>query len=138
MAGENVANFFSMPNTGTANTLNIGGILDINAGGRIKGDVGTGTCSSNAVTISKMAGVITTEALTTAAGASQAITLTNTLAAVGDLVIPYIVGGTNTRAHINVFAVATAGGATITINNIGPTNAINGTVIIGFLLIKAA
>jgi hypothetical protein len=138
MAGENVANFFISPNTGTANTLNIGGILDINAGGRIKGDVGTGTCVSNAVTINKMAGVITTEALTTAGGASQAIVLTDSVIAVGDIILVTLAAGTNTVKNITLQAVATASTGTITIFNNTAATALNGTLIINFLVIKAA
>lgn len=138
MAGENVANFFTQARTGTANTLNIGGILDINAGGRIKGDVGTGTCVSNAVTISKMAGVITTESLTTAGGANQALVLTNTLIAAGDIILITLAGGTNTTKNITLQAVATANTGTITVYNNTAATALNGTLIINFLVIKAA
>lgn len=121
----------------TVRNVTMNGALTFSAGGKIDTDSGTGTCSSNAVTISKMAGVITTESLTTAAGASQAITLTNTLVASGDIILVQLVGGTNTRKTIAVEALAGSGSATITLNNIGPSDAFNGTIILGFLLLKA-
>lgn len=156
MAGENVANFFTTPNTGTDNALTIGGTLtiastatatadtlgittlNIATGGKIKGDVGTGTAVSNALTISKMAGVITTEALTTAGGANQAIVLTNTVIAAGDVILITLAGGTNTTKNITLQAVATANTGTITIYNNTAATALNGTLIINFLVIKAA
>lgn len=121
----------------TLRNVTMNGTLTFSAGGSINTDSGTGTCSSNAVTISKMAGVITTESLSTAAAGSQAITLTNTLIAAGDLVILTKAGGTNTRRNFHVEAVAGSGSATITIYNTEPTNALDGTIILNFLVLKA-
>lgn len=116
--------------------VGLAGTLTFEAGGRIDADSGTGTCVTNAVTISKMAGVITTEALTTVAGSSAVIALTNTLIAVGDLVLVWLIGGTNTRKNIMLQAVAISNGATITIFN-NEAVAINGTLIVGFMHLKA-
>lgn len=105
------------------------GVLDI--------DSGTGTCVTNAVTINRGVGVITTESLTTAGAASQAIALTNSEIAVGDMIHIQWVGGTNTTVNFNISAVAVAGGATITLNNTTAATAFNGTFILAFLVIKA-
>lgn len=99
---------------------------------------GTGTTSSNAVTINAGAGVITTESLTTAAGASQAITLTNSFVAATDMVFVTINGGTSTTGSIEVRAVPGAGSVTITLYNRHASAAFNGTFILAFLVVKKA
>ena len=111
--------------------INVLGVAQIDA------DSGTGTTSSSAVTVSKMAGVITTEALTTAAGANEAITLTNTLIAAGDMVFVQYAGGTNTNEEFVIKATAGSGSATITLYNTHVSAALDGTVIFNFLVIKA-
>lgn len=156
MAGENVKNYFLTPDSGTDNALTITGTLtatsaatvtlgtatittlNIGTGGKIKADAGAGTAVSNALTISKMAGVITTEALTTAGAGSQAIVLTNTLIAAGDIILLTLAGGTNTVKNITFQAVATANTGTITVYNNTAATALNGTLIINFLVIKTA
>lgn len=101
------------------------------SGSEIILDKGTGTESSNAVTISKQSGVITTTSLTTAQYATEVITLTNTLIATTSVVIAQIMGGTNTTRGISVQATAGNGSSVITITNLNSA-ALNGTVIIGF------
>lgn len=112
--------------------------LTFAAGGTIDGDTGTGTCSSNAVTISKMGGIVTTESLNTAGGASQAITITNTTVAAGDLILIGRQGGTNSNTqNYTINAVATTNTITATIYNNTAATALNGTIIFSFLVIKA-
>ncbi len=106
------------------------------AGGTLKGDTGTGTCSSNAVTISKMAGVVTTESLNTAGGASQAIVITNTTVAAGDLALVQYAGGGNTTANITLKAVTTSSTITVTIYNNTAATALNGSIIFNFVVVK--
>jgi hypothetical protein len=100
-------------------------------------DSGTVTLSSNAGTLSKMAGVITTEALTTAAGAGQALTITNTLAATTSIVLVTRTGGTSTGGTPIIKAVPTASTITITLDNKHASAAFDGTFILSFLLILA-
>lgn len=104
--------------------------------GDIESDAGTGTCVTNAVTINRMAGVITTEALTTAAGSTQAITLTSDHIEAGDMVQatcdPGASAGTPTVANVTV----TASTAAILLKNIHATNALTAAVKIYFLVIK--
>lgn len=97
---------------------------------------GTGTCSSNAVTINAACGVITTESLTTAAGASQAITLTNNYIASTDMLFVHQNGGTSTAGTLEIKSVPGSGTATITLTNRHAANAFNGTFILAFLVVK--
>jgi hypothetical protein len=115
--------------------------LTFNAGGKIDVDSSTttaaGTGGTSTATLSKMAGVITTDAITTAAGAAHVMTITNTLAASGDLVLLTRMGGTNTRKNYALDAVTGASTITVTISNNEPANAVNGTIIYAFLLLKS-
>lgn len=102
---------------------------------RLQVGTGTGTCVSNAVTINKASGVITTEALTTAAAATQAITLTNSKIQAGDMVIatadPNGSTGTVTVANVAV----SAGSAVILLQNIHASVALNAAVKIMFFVV---
>lgn len=128
----------------TAGAQTLAGALTLNAtpvlgaGTTIDLDSGTATLVSNATTLTKYAGVITTESLTTAAGSSQALTLTLTGVAAGDMAfVQYQGAGTNTRRGIQIGAVTTSNTLTVTLYNIEPTNALNGTVVFNFWILKA-
>ena len=120
--------------TGTA-TFNSD--VAIGTGKTINLDSNTATLVSNAATLTKYACVVTTEALTTAAGASQAFTLTLTGVAAGDLAFVQDVGGTNTRVNIKYIAVTTSNTVTVTVYNTEPTNALNGTLKFNLWVLKA-
>jgi hypothetical protein len=105
--------------------------------GTIDLDSATATLSSNAATVTKRAVQVTSEALTTAAGSSQAFAITLTGVAATDLAFVTPCGGTNTREHIQYKAICTTDTVTVTVSNIGPTNAINGTVKFNLLVMKA-
>jgi hypothetical protein len=107
------------------------------AGATLDSDSGTVTLSSNAGTVSKMAGVITTESLTTAAGASQALTITNTLCASTSLVFVTRSGGTSTGGTPVIKAVPGSGSFVITLDNKHASAAFDGTFILSFLLVLA-
>jgi hypothetical protein len=96
---------------------------------------GTGTEAANAVTISNLCGVITTSSLSTAGGASYLITLTNTYIAATSVVLATYNGGTNTTRNISIACVPGSGTAAITIYNNTAATALNGTVIIDFIVI---
>lgn len=117
-------------------SLNIAG-LNVVGVARLDYDSEAATLVSNAATLTKWAAVVTTEALTTAAGAAQAFVLTKTGVAAGDIVTVQAAGGTNTRKHYMYEAVATTNTVTVTVNNIGPTNALNGTLIFNVVINKA-
>ena len=110
----------------------------IGVGGTINADSSTATATAGAATLSKMAGVVTSESLTTAAGAAYTLTLTNTVIAATDLVFVSLANGTNTQGTLSVTRVTPgSGSATIIINNIHSADALNGTIKISFLVIKA-
>lgn len=94
----------------------------------------TGTEAANAVTASGTSGVITTSALTTAAGASYAITWTNTFITTASIIVLSLMGGTNTKNTLQIKATAGSGTSTLTITN-NNAAALDGTVIIGFMVI---
>lgn len=94
-----------------------------------------GTESGNAVTASGNAGVITTSSLTTAGGASYAITWTNTKITATSVIGLTIQGGTNTTQDINFKVVPGSGTATLTIYNLTAATALNGTILIGYTVL---
>lgn len=94
-----------------------------------------GTESGNAVTASGMSGVITTSALTTAAAGSYAITWTNTFISATSTIHLTDHGGTNTRQSFRMKVVPGSGSATLTIYNNEPSNALNGTILIGYTVL---
>lgn len=102
------------------------------AGGAVAQD----TNASNPVTLSKPCGKITTVALTTAAAASERFTVTNTLVAIGDVIVfstTYTGNGTPVIQAIDV----TAGTFDIQITNIHASAAFNAAIIINVVVIKA-
>lgn len=107
------------------------------AGKTIDLDSATSTLVSNAATLTKYAAVVTTESLTTAAAGSQALTLTLTGVAAGDLAFVTRAGGTNTRKNYQLDAVTTTNTVTVTVTNTEPTNALNGTLIFNLWILKA-
>lgn len=102
-------------------------------------DFGTGTTSSSAVTINDFIGLITTEALTTTQNSIETITLTNSKIAAGDLVFVTVGNGTNTQGTPMLGAVTPAAGScTIkVINKHASAEAFNGTLKVGFMVVKA-
>lgn len=106
-------------------------------GNTIKSNVAAATLTSNAATVTSYFTQITTESLTTAAGANQALTLTLTGVAATDIAFVQDVGGTNTRYTYQYKAVCTTNTVTITVYNSGPTNALNGTLVFNLWVLKA-
>lgn len=115
----------------------VGGTLTMGAGSTFKQNTDAQTASSNAVTSTAQAGVVTTESLTTAAGATQAITINKTGVVAGDLAFANISGGTNTRAVIVQSVVTGTGTIVVTLKNIEASNALNGTVKFNWQYSKA-
>lgn len=97
----------------------------------------TKTLSSHAVTAAQFAVVVTTEALTTAAGASQAFVITLAGITAGDLAFVQDVGGTNTVFAYQYKAVTTTNTCTVTVYNSGPSDALNGTLKFNLWIVKA-
>ena len=93
-----------------------------------------GTEAANAVTANGVAGLLTTSALTTAGGASYVITWTDTLITTTSAVLLTLAGGTNTTENITLKVVPGAGTATLTIYNNTAATALNGTILISYLV----
>jgi hypothetical protein len=110
------------------------------SGGQMTGqlllDRGVATSTAGAATVNHQAGVITTEALTTASGSAYAFTLTNSRINASSIVLCQLMGGTNTKHGLSFTAVPTAGSCAISVlNNDISAAALNGTLIFGFVVI---
>lgn len=113
--------------------------LSFASGKQLKPSAGTASATAGAATLSKQAGVITSEALTTAAGAAYTLTLTNTLIAATSIVLASFQNGTNTQGTLVLGLVTPgAGSATIVVRNTHATEALNGTIKISFLVLNPA
>lgn len=99
----------------------------------VVGDTGTATAAAGAATLSKQSGIITSEALTTAAAAAYTLTLTNTKIADTDKVFASVQNGTNTQGIPVVGTVTpSAGSVVIKVHNLHASEALNGTIKISF------
>jgi hypothetical protein len=97
----------------------------------------SGTGGTGTATLNKTQGKITTGALTTAAAATHVLTLTNSAIEAGDTVLVTVGKGTATTGTPTVADVTPgAGSVVITIQNIHASVAVNGTLVIGFLVLK--
>jgi hypothetical protein len=108
-------------------------------GGTIILDTGTktATATGGAATLNKSAGVITSEALTTAAAAAYTLTLTNSAIAAADQVFASVANGTNSQGIPVVTRITPgAGSATIEVTNLHGSEALNGTIVIAFMVLK--
>ena len=113
------------------------GVLGLGVGGYIDTDSQAVVTSSFAVTLSKFAARVTTDALTTAAGASQAVTLTLPGVAAGDMAFIVQTGGTNTIYPINMRTSCTTNTVTVTITNAHASSALNGTITFAVMVYKS-
>lgn len=99
---------------------------------------GTGTCSSNAVTINAESGLITTESLTTAAEAVTELTVTNSGCVAGSIISASIVNYAGTTGIPVVYADnAGSGSFKIQVNNASSAAALNGVLKIYFTCLPA-
>lgn len=98
----------------------------------------TATAVAGAATLSKMSGVVTSEALTTAAAATYTLTITNTGVAATDQVFASVWFGTSTTG-LPMIATVTPGAGTIVIvvQNAHASAALNGTIKVAFAVFKA-
>ena len=101
-------------------------------------ETGTATSTAGAATINAQTGVITTEALTTAASATYTMTLTNAAIATTSIVLVTVGKGTATNGKMTpTFVTPAQGSAVIILQNID-TAAVNGTIKIGFKVEQVA
>ena len=97
----------------------------------------TATATAGAATLSKSSGIVTSEALTTAAGASYVLTVTDTQVAAADMVFVSVALGTSTTGvPVVTTARANAGALVITVRNIDAAAAFNGTIRVSFMVLK--
>ena len=112
------------------------GTISIDSG--TKTATATGTGGTSTATLNKASGKITTAALTTAAAATHVLTLTNSKIAAADIVLVTVGKGTATTGTLTVADVLPAAGSVaITIQNISGAAAVNGTLVISFVVVKA-
>lgn len=118
--------------TVTATGLISGGALQVDTGTK------TATATGGAATLAKDSGKITSESLTTAAGATYTLTLTNSAIAAADMVFASVALGTATTG-MPVITRVTPGATSVVIvvQNIHASAALNGTIVISFLVAKA-
>lgn len=103
----------------------------------LKSNVTAVTATSNIATVTNYILQVTTPSLTTAAGSAQTEVLTLTGLAATDIAFVQLAGGTSTVTDIQIAAVCTTNTLTITLTNTGPSAALNGTVILNVLILKA-
>lgn len=128
--------------TVTGTTVNSGALN--NTGLFTRGAASTTASNASSVTLSSNAGTtttqytkITTESLTTAHTASQALVITYTGTATTDFAVATIIGGTNTQGVPVIKTACTTNTVTLTLqNNAIATNAFNGTFIIWLQVFK--
>lgn len=97
----------------------------------------TATAVAGAVTLAKQSGVITSESLVTAAGATYTLTITNTGIAAADMVFASVWLGTATTGTPTIATVKPlAGSVVIVVQNIHASAALNGTLKIAFMNLK--
>lgn len=98
---------------------------------------GSATSTAGAATVNTQTGQVTTEALTTAAGATYSFVLTNALINAQSIVLVSIGKGTATTGVPAVTTVTPASGsATIVVQNVAAAAALNGTITINFAVLN--
>lgn len=91
--------------------------------------------TAGAVTANHTAGTITTEALTTAAGADSSFTLTGNTIGVSSIVLLSIANGTNTTLYAVAHSIQPAAGSVVfKVRNAHASAALNGTLVISFIV----
>lgn len=93
----------------------------------------TAAATSGAATLNTVKGVITSEALTTAAAAVYTLTLTDSKIAAASVVMASLANGTNTQGIPVIEKVTPAAGSVvITVRNNHASQALNGTLKVAF------
>lgn len=97
-------------------------------------NVNTQTSTANAATSSTFMGRIVTEAVTTAAGANYTMTLTNTICTATSNVQAAVYSGTNTVPGPIIFSITPAAGSCVILVRNNGTAALNGTLVIVWMV----
>lgn len=97
----------------------------------------TASATTGAATLNQPSGIITSESLTTAAGATYTLTLTDNKIAATDIIQVTLGKGTATTGVPSLSTVTiTDSTATIVVQNIHATAALNGTIVFMFNIVK--
>ena len=100
------------------------------------GASGTATATGGAATCSYQRGTVTSEGLTTAAGADYTLTLTNTKVAATSIVLATADNGTNTTEGLAINRVTPGSGSVvILVRNTHASSALNGTIKVNFVVL---
>jgi hypothetical protein len=116
-----------------ATTQSTGGfsILTVDSGTK------TATATAGAATLNKGSGIITSEALSTAAGATYTLTITNSTIAATDLVFASVQLGTaTTGTPVITTTTVSANTIVIVVQNVHATAPLNGTIKISFISVS--
>lgn len=103
------------------------------------GAVTQATSRTTGVTLSKLSGAITTNNASLAAEATADFVVTNTLVAIGDVVVVSVRSGSNGGGTIVSVTAVAAGSFTIRVHNgnVAAGTAETGAIVINFAVIKA-
>ncbi|TGP26098.1 MULTISPECIES: hypothetical protein [unclassified Mesorhizobium] len=94
---------------------------------------GTATATAGAATLNNRWGVVTSESLATAAGATYTLTVTDNQIAATDMVFASVAYGTSNAGSPAIMRVTpSAGSLVIIVQNIHASAALNGTIVIAF------
>lgn len=101
------------------------------------GAVTQATNRTTGVTLSTLAGAITTDNTSLAAGAAATFTVTNTTVAIGDVIALSVRSGlTTVQTNVRVTAVA-AGSFDVTVENNHASTAETGAIVINYAVVKS-
>lgn len=101
--------------------------------------VGTAAATAGAATLASRTGKITSESLSTAAGATYTLTITDTEIAAADIVMASVAMGTATTGQPAIMRITPAAGSVVIIlQNLHASAALNGTIVVSFHVHKAA
>lgn len=128
------------PKFGPENTIDSMGLLQQDDQVSLGRGTKTASATAGAATLNQPSGVITSEALTTAAAsaATYTLTITNSQTIATDIVQVTLGNGTNTQGTpVLVSATPAAGSIVCKVNNAHPTLALNGTLTFAFVIWKA-
>lgn len=105
---------------------------------RLDNGTKTATATAGAATLNKTSGKVTSEALTTAAGAIYTLTIANTRVAATDQCFASVAYGTASAGAPGVTRVTPGSGSLVVIvRNHDASAALNGTAVISFFCLKA-
>ena len=96
----------------------------------------TATATAGAATLNASYGKVTSEALTTAAGADYVLILTNSSVTANSIVLVSIQNGTNTTEGIFVTRVSPIAGAVVIRVRNNNAAALNGNILVNFVVIN--